>query len=126
MSTILLIVRGHEYTMQDGSGRRRRRTHTAAFKAEAVAACRKPRASIAAAAMERSIKVEAERTESMTVPPKLLSAPEESFVALPIPPTAVGATPIRVEVRRGTLTVSVQWPRSAMHECAAWLREVLK
>jgi len=132
MSTIL--VRGHEYTMQDGSGRRRRRNHTAAFKAEAVAACRKPGASIAAAAMERSINanllrrwvVEAERAESMTVPPKLLSAPEESFVALPIPPAAVDATPIRVEVRRGTLTVSVQWPGSAMHECAVWLREVLK
>jgi transposase len=132
MSTI--SVRGHEYTMQDGSGRRRRRTHTAAFKAEAVAACRKPGASIAAAAMERSINanllrrwvVEAERAESMTVPPKLLAAPDESFVALPIPPAAVDSPPIRVEVRRGTLTVSVQWPGSAMHECAVWLREVLK
>jgi hypothetical protein len=31
-----------------------------------------------------------------------------------------------VEVRRGTMTVSVQWPSSAVHECALWLREVLK
>jgi len=35
--------------------RRRRRRHSADFKAEAIAACRKPGASIAAAALERSI-----------------------------------------------------------------------
>ncbi len=34
-------------------GRRRRRTHSAAFKAEAVAACRKPDASIAACALDQ-------------------------------------------------------------------------
>ena len=28
-----------------------------------------------------------------------------------------------IEVRRGSLAVSVQWPSSAMHECCIWLRE---
>jgi hypothetical protein len=43
-----------------------------------------------------------------------------------MPSKAVDTTPITVEVRRGTMTVSVQWPSSAVHECAMWLREVLK
>ena len=125
--------------MDQQSGRRRRRTYSAEFKAEAVAACRRPGASTAAAALERSINanvlrrwvVEAERAKSTLPPPgTLLAAPgpssKASFVALPMPPKAVNATPITVEVRRGAMTLSVQWPRSAVHECALWLREVLK
>ena len=105
------------------------------FKAEAVAAARQPGVSIAAAAMARSINanllrrwvVEAERAEAASTVPEVLSAPRaESFVALPIAARASESPPIRVEVRRGSLTVSVQWPSSAMHECAVWLREVLK
>ena len=127
-------VGGHEYTMDQEPVRRRRRVHSGEFKAEAVAACRKAGASIAAAALERSINanllrrwvVEAERAEARTLPaPKPLPAPSEAFVALPVLPKPDN-TPIRVEVRRGALTVSVQWPRSAMHECGIWLREVLK
>jgi transposase len=73
---------------------------------------------MAAAALERSINanllrrwvVEAERAEGgILVPPRALSAPSESFVAVPMPPKAGDATPIRIEVRRGSLTVSVQW-----------------
>ena len=125
--------------MDQGTGRRRRRTYSAEFKAEAVAACRRPGASTAAAALERSINanvlrrwiVEAERAEGTLVPPKALApppgpVPKTGFVALPMLPSAADATPITVEVRRGTMTLSVQWPRSAVHECAMWLREVLK
>jgi transposase-like protein len=121
--------------MEQVTGRRRRRKHSAQFKAEAVAACRKPGVSIAAAAMERSINanllrrwvVDTERAEAVTVSaPKALPAPAESFIALPIAATSADTRPIQIEVRRGSLTVSVQWPSSAMHECASWLREVLK
>jgi len=116
-------------------GRRRRRVHSSEFKAEAVAACRRPGVSIAAAALERSINanllrrwvVEAERAEGgRSSAVQALSAPGEAFIALPLQPAPADNTPIRVEVRRGALTVSVQWPRSAMHECGVWLREVLK
>jgi transposase len=121
--------------MEHQAGRRRRRTHSAEFKAEAVSACRKPGISIAAAALERSINanllrrwvVEAERAEAVGMAaPRALPSPTETFVAVPIQPPATPNTPIRVEVRRGSLAVSVQWPSSAMHECAIWLREVLK
>jgi transposase len=91
--------------------------------------------SIAAAAMARAINanllrrwvVETERAEEMARSAvKALPAPSEAFVALPMPAKATDKAPIRIEVRRGALTVSVQWPGSAMHECALWLREVLK
>jgi transposase-like protein len=115
--------------------RRRRRRHDAQFKAEAVAACRKAGVSIAAVAMSRSLNanllrrwvVEAERAEGgRSSAPKALPAPSEAFMALAVEATPADNAPIRVEVRRGALTVSVQWPRSAMHECGIWLREVLK
>ena len=121
--------------MNQEPGRRRRRVHSAEFKAEAVAACGRPGASIAAAALERSINanllrrwvVEAERAGAgMSSAPKALPAPSEAFIALPVQPSAADNTPIRVEVRRGSLTVNVQWPRSALHECGIWLGEVLK
>ena len=125
--------------MDQEAGRRRRRSYSAEFKAEAVAACRKPAASTAAAALERSINanvlrrwvVEAERAKGLSVtrrslPPPPGASAKGSFVALPMLPKAVDTTPITVEVRRGTMTVSVQWPSSAVHECATWLREVLK
>lgn len=133
MSTI--VVGGHECTMEQGFGRRRRRVHSAEFKAEAVATSRKPGVSIAAVAMQHSINanllrrwvIEAERAESAAVgAPKALPPPAESFVAVPMRPVPTREAAIRVEVRRGSLSVSVQWPSSAMHECVIWLRELLK
>lgn len=125
--------------MDQETDRRRRRSYSAEFKAEAVAACRKPGASTAAAALERSINanvlrrwiVEAERAGGTAASPRALPPPpapasKGSFVALPMLPKAADTTPITVEVRRGTMTVSVQWPSSAVRECALWLREVLK
>ncbi|MGH9644555.1 MAG: transposase [Terriglobales bacterium] len=121
--------------MDEGPGRRRRRTHNAAFKAEAVAACHRADASIAACALERSINanllrrwvIEAERAQcGSLLPAPAVAASSESFVPVALPRRAANEAPIRIEVRRGTLTVSVQWPSSAMHECAIWLRELIQ
>jgi transposase len=124
---------------EEGSGRRRRRRHSAQFKAEAIAACRKPGVSIAAAALERSISanvlrrwvIEAERTEAdvrVPINPVLAMNATESFVPLPLPaPTpALPSAPIHIEVRRGSTAIVVNRPASALHECALWLRELLK
>ena len=119
-------------------GRRRRRRHSAAFKAEAVAACQQPGVSIAAAAMARGLNAnllrrwvaEAERAgarsvaERSTTQSVALESPQ-SFV--PIALTASSTeTPIRIELRRGSSSVSVQWPVSAAGECALLLRELLR
>jgi transposase-like protein len=122
--------------MDLGPGRRRRRMHSAEFKAEAVAACRKPDASIAACAMERSVNanllrrwvIEAERGEPKAIvsAPPAPSARPQSFLSVTLPNAPSDDTPIRIEVRRGALTVSVQWPSTATHACALWLRELIK
>lgn len=126
---------GHVDTKGQGSGRRRRRNHSEQFKAEAVAACLEPGASIAAAAMTRSLNanllrrwvVEAERAQAgPAIPIAPAATQSERFVALPLPAVPADETPVRIEVRRGAMTVSVQWPRSAMHECSIWLRDLLK
>ena len=121
--------------------RRRRRRHTAEFKAEAVAACRQPGVSIAAVAMSRSVNAnllrrwvaEAERTVEAPQPsaqPKALPRPPieaQRFVpvALEKPPVSSEAR-IRIEVRRGASTVIVEWPASAARQCAEWLSGLVK
>jgi transposase-like protein len=63
--------------MDQNPGRRRRRTHSAAFKGEAVAACNGPDASIAACPLERSINanllrkwvIDAERAQAGSLVP---------------------------------------------------------
>lgn len=126
--------------MDQGQPGRRRRTYSAAFKAEAVAACRRPGVSLAAMALERSINanllrrwvLEATRASGgVARSATALAAPaatltKESFVALPLQRRAVDELAIKIELQRGGVSVSVQWPACAGHECAAWLREVLK
>jgi len=112
----------------------RRRRHSSEFKAEAIAACRQPGVSIAAVAMSRGLNanllrrwmVEAEGAQAAAPSiRKPLPGTAETFIALPAPRSADGE-PIQIEIRRGAVTVSIRWPSSAMHECASWLREVLK
>jgi transposase len=126
---------GHVHTIEQGTGRRRRRRHSAEFKAEVVAACRRPGVSSAAVALAHSINAnllrrwvaEAERDEGGVIEaPEASAGRNSAFVALPVPTRSSSDAVVRIEVRRGALTVSVQWPSSAAHECAIWLREVLK
>jgi transposase len=125
--------------MDQEANRRRRRTYSAEFRAEAVAACRKPGASTSAEALKRAMNanvlrrwvVEAERAEGAVTSARALPAPvsasaKAGFIPLPGPARAADESPITVEVHRAAMTVSIQWPRSAVHECAMWLREVLK
>ena len=101
----------------DEGGRRRRRMHSEQFKAEAIVACRKPGASIAAAALERSINanllrrwvIDAERAEAGSLLPMKPAAvaPAERFVALALSTQPSGDTPIKIKVRRGAMTLSV-------------------
>jgi transposase len=125
-------------TSEQGSGRRRRRNHSEQFKAEAIAACRQPGISIAAAALARQINAnllrrwvtDAERAAAGTGAAVSVPTPaptqNDGFIALPLPARDADITPIQIEIRRGKLTLIVQWPRSAMHECVVWLRDVLR
>ena len=122
------------HTIEQVPGRRRRR-HSEEFKAEIVAACRRPGVSSAAVALAHSINAnllrrwvrEAERAEGMTVKlPEPATLGREAFLALPVAARPASGPPIQIEVRRGPTTVIVQWPVAALHECSRWLRELLK
>ena len=95
-------------------GRRRRREHSAEFKAQVVAACNSPGVSIAAVAMAHGVNAnlarrwvnEAERRRSDTSA-ELATRGDESttFVPLQLPaPVQAAAADIRIELRRGATT----------------------
>lgn len=120
-------------------GRRRRRVHSAEFKAHIVAACCQPGVSSASVAMANGInanlvrrwvkEVEVERGSAASEPQEAGPAktPTPRFLPLPIPtPASPVAADIRIELQRGATTVAVTWPASAASECAAWMRELLR
>ncbi len=125
-------------------GRRRRRIHSAEFKAHIVAACCKPGVSSAAVAMahginanlvrrwvkEAEIGAEIEPATTAAQPEKTTPAvpmgPKFLPLSLPIPVSAPAAADIRIELQRGATTITVIWPAGAASECAAWMRELLR
>ncbi len=119
------------------TGRRRRRVHSAHFKAEAVGACQQSGVSIAAVALARGLNAamlhrwvkQAERSGRpiaiRTTTPSVAIENEEGFVSVPLPSNPVSAA-IRIEVRRRGGSVTVEWPASAAHECALLLRELMR
>ena len=117
-------------------GRRRRRQHSAEFKAKVVAACRNPGVSIAAIALANGLNAnllrrwvvakeqEAKRSDAVMASPAPLTVENRAFI--PIQVSGVGqAQEITIEVRRGGTIVKVGWPLVAAAGCAAWLRELL-
>lgn len=124
-------------------GRRRRRMHSAEFKAHIVAACSHPGVSSASVAManginanlvrrwvkEAEVDVESEPGTAAREPKALspASTATPKFLPLPIPtPASPVAADIRIELQRGATTVTLTWPASAASECAAWMRELLR
>lgn len=116
--------------MEDGRTRRKR-THSAELKAEVLAACAEPGASVAAVALARGLNTNlvhkwrrqaarAAGTVASRSASAVLPVPHGTeFVALPLPGAA--APQIQVEIRRGATSVVVSWPLSAAGECAVWL-----
>lgn len=121
----------------DLMGRRRRRRHSAEFKAAVIEECMRPGVSIAAVALAHSLNanmlrkwvIDAEQAGART--PKVLAPPQEAPMPAPtFIPLALTAPPvdgdIRIELQRSGTTVSVVWPAAAAAECAAWLRDWLR
>lgn len=127
-----------------GNGRalgRRRRTHSAEFKSQVVAACRQPGVSMAAVALEHRLNanllrrwvVEEERLRAAGLigarngsqAPSLNA--NAAFVPVAVTSPAVAASQeIVIELRRGATLVKVSWPLEAAAACSCWLRELLR
>lgn len=112
--------------------KRRRRRHTAEFKAAAVSACREPGASVAAVALERKLNANLLRTwikradEAPPMSKAIVASQTSSFVPLRIDtPSAAPERPIRVHIRKGRTRVTIEWPATAAGACALWLRELI-
>lgn len=131
--------------MQSKSESRRR--HSAELKAQVLAACEAPGASLSAVALSFGLNANLVRQWRNGRGVKRATAsgsrasPQPEFVALQLPqpkPTtlppassaaaAVPAAPqqIDLQLQRGALAVRVTWPMSAAGDCAAWLRELLR
>ncbi len=110
--------------------RKTRRRYDAGLKARILAECDAAGASVAKVAMShgindnvvhrwRQLAREAGATSTSV-------APAFVPVALPAPAQACPASDVRVELRRGTTSVAITWPGTALCELAAFTRELLR
>jgi transposase len=129
-------------TSNNGIVWRRRRTHSAQFKAQVVSACRQPGVSIAAVALANGLNANLLRrwvvmTEEQMQPVEPMATAHaalprstvENRTFIPIPlerSSAATSQEITIELRRGATFVKVGWPLAAAGECAGWLRELLR
>ncbi|WPC65299.1 transposase [Rhodoferax ferrireducens] len=125
--------------------RRTHRTYTCQFKAELVAACQIPGASIAGIAGQHGMNAnvlhrwlkEHERSgrhqlivTSSAGQPLATSPPVPAFIPVKLPATATheptSSDIIKVELRKGIVTLIVTWPTGAVGDLAQWTRAILK
>jgi len=125
--------------------RRTHRTYTAEFKAELVAACQSPGASIAAIAGQHGMNANVlhrwlkehqqsgrhQRIACSSTAQSLVTSPSvAAFIAVKLPATA---TPeprskdlIKVELHKGAVSMIITWPTDAVDDLAQWTRVILK
>ena len=120
-----------------------RRRHSAQLKAQVLAECAEPGASVAKVAMSHALnanivhgwrKLARERAGTGVLAPSRvavaakLAASMPQFVPVSMVPTPPQSAPagIRIELRRGATLMKITWPVAAAAECAAWMRELLR
>jgi transposase len=108
-----------------------RRRHGTELKRQVLSECEVAGASVAQIAMAHGLNANlvhkwrrlADRAVVHTAAHN--AAPSFVPVSLPAVPARAG-NDIRIELRRGAITVNVTWPLACSAECAAWLREILR
>lgn len=113
-----------------GSERVTRRRYGADVKAQVLAECDEPGASVAKIAMAHGINANVVRrwrqlARESTVAIKLRSS-EFVAVTLPAESARAQAGDIQIQLRRGTTAMTITWPVSAATDFAAWMRELLR
>ncbi len=117
--------------------KRRRRRHPEEFKAQVVAACQVPGASLAGVALDWQLNANLLRrwVKEAMIKTALISGdeaarPEKAPTFVPVAitgPKSAGTIErrIRVQVRKRGLRLTIEWPVSAAGACAGWLQELL-
>lgn len=114
-----------------GHARRRKvRAHPEELKAQVLAQCEEPGASVARVAREHGLNANLVHTwrRQQREPAQATQAPTGEFMALALPQPASPACTgdIRVELRRAGTTITVSWPAAGASDCAAWLVQWLR
>jgi transposase len=115
-----------------------RRSHALELKQAVLDECHAG-ASVASVAMAHGLNAnlvhkwrrlaKGELVAAVTPPPAPTFIPlviESPTLPAPTPPACTEPRELRIELRRGAIVATVNWPMSATPECAAWLREVLR
>lgn len=113
----------------DTENSRKRRRYGAGLKAQILAECAVPGASVAKVAMAHGINANivhgwrklAREAGAVTV--------SQQFVPVAVAPTVEQPTDkhsIELELRRGGITVKLSWPMSAAMDLSGWRRELLR
>jgi transposase len=112
-------------------GRRRRRRHSAQFKAKVVQACT-PGASVAAVALAHGLNANLvrrwlqKRNAGVSGAVALGAAQLPAATFVPVQVQIPTSTPdIRLELHRGCATAVVSWPAQEAAACGRWLKEWL-
>ena len=112
----------------DKSGPRRR--YGEEFKAQILAECEAPGASVASVAMKHGINANVVHSWRRRVRGLALLPQADTSQFLPIriaqPASAETAAAIQVELRRGAITLALVWPVAAAAQLAAWSKELLR
>jgi transposase len=109
----------------------RRRQYSAQFKAQVVAECDAPGASVAKVALAHGINSNiVHGWRKLVRAPAAVVAPQPAqFVPVTIAPAMSGAScrqGIEVELRGGAVTMKMTWPAAAAADFAAFTRELLR
>jgi transposase len=106
----------------------RRRHFTPAFRAEIIASCNQPCASIADIAHAHGLRAELVRRwiRKHRAASPLADGPHPAFAPVCITPTPTEPTTIQIDIRRGATHIKIHCPGSAAAACTHWLREGLK
>ena len=106
-----------------------RRSYSAQLKAQVLAECAAPGASVAKVAMSHGINADVVHCWRRLAREGAGAAPVRVGEVVPV---ALGAPPrqdcaeIRIELRRGATTLTISWPSAAASGCAVWMRELLR
>lgn len=122
-------------TMAMEKKKRVRRNHTPALKAQILAECEAPGASVARVAQAHGINAnivhcwrklarESRPVASGVQVATPVAAP--AFVPLAVQPAPLANERIHIELRCGALSMIVTWPATSAGEMASWMREVLR
>jgi len=108
---------------------RKRRRYGPELKAQILAECEQPGASVAKVAMAHGINANIVHGWRKLAREATAEPVVQQFMPVAVAPVAsqaVDGRTIEVELRRGGICVKLGWPMSAAMDLSAWMRELLR